>query len=234
MAGFNISSFFGGSSSGGGLFDSFNFSDYASIRSGAYKKLMTKYYGVTGNKTASKQSDKTPVKDRTQKSVISTDTTGLTKMKKEAGELKTSAENLSKGDLWKKKDGSYDMDKIADAVKAFANDYNDVIEQSGKVGTKAVTQQVGYMESLSNTMSKALSKVGVSFGSDGKMTVDTDALKKADVDDVKSLFSGNYSYASQVALKASGINSAALRNTSMYSSEGTYSSFSQSMFNYWA
>lgn len=129
---------------------------------------MTKYYGVTGNKTASNQSDKTLVKDKAQKSVISTDTTGLTKMKKEAGELKTSAENLSKGNLWKKKDGNYDMDKIADAA------------------------------------------------------------------DVKSLFSGNYSYASQVATKASGINSAALRNTSMYSSEGTYSSFSQSMFNYWA
>ncbi len=232
MAGFNISSFFGGSNSGVDLFSSVNFSDYASIRSGAYKKLMTKYYGTTQN-TASQQSDKTPIKDKTQISAVSTDPTGLTKMKKEAAELKTSAENLSKSDLWKKKDGGYDMDKIADAVKGFADDYNAVIEQSGKVGSKAVTQQVGYMESLSGTMSKALSKVGVTFGSDGKMNVDTDALKKADASNVKSLFSGDYSYASQVATKASGINSAALRNTSMYSSEGTYNSFSQSMFNYW-
>ena len=47
MAGFNFGAFFGGGSSSdplGGLFSSFNFSDYNSIRSGSYKKLVSAYY----------------------------------------------------------------------------------------------------------------------------------------------------------------------------------------------
>lgn len=231
VANFNISSLFGGLSSGNSMFSSFNFSDYYSIRSGAYKKLISKYYSGQNDTTSSK-TDKTQQKQ--QAAALTKDTTGLTKMKKESDDLKASVANLSKDELWKQTNGEYDIDKIVSAVKSFASDYNDVLDQSSKVSTREVSQQTGFMTSLTNTMTKSLAKVGVTIGSDGKMSVNEDTLKKADMSNVKSLFSGNYSYASQVADKASAITSAANRSSSLYSSNGTYSSAISNMYNFWA
>lgn len=227
MSGINISSLFGGLNTGNSLFGSINLSDYHSIRSGAYKKLISKYY-EQDNSVSSKR-DKT---HKTQLSAPTQDTSGLTKMKKETEGLKSAATSLSKDDLWKTTNGEYDMDKIASAVKDFADSYNSVVDQSAKVSARDVTQQTGFMTSLTNTMSKALSKVGVTIGSDGKMSVDEDALKKASASNVKSLFSGTHSYAAQVAQNASAISSAATRNSSLYDGNGAYTSTISNMYNY--
>ena len=224
MANFNFSSFFNNSKSNG--LGSINFSDYALIKSGSYKKLMKSYYAQQ-KETSTAENSKT-TKKKTENSV---DTTGLSKMKSEANELKTAAEAVQSEGLWKQKNGEYDMDKIVSTVKSFANQYNDVLSQSAKVSSKDVSQQTGYMTSLSKTLSGSLSKVGVEIGADGKMSVDEEILKKSDVKNVKSLFSGSHSYASQVAQKASAIASAALRSSSMYSSNGTLSSTLSSLYN---
>lgn len=230
MAGFNISSLFGSTSSGGSLFSSFNFSDYNSIRSGAYKKLMKKYYSQQ-NDTTKKTTDKTTTK---KSNYIPTTDQTLTKVKKESDELKTAAQKLGKDDLWKQQNGAYDTDKIVSAVKSFASEYNDVVAQSAASTNKSVSQQTSYMTSLTKTMSNNLKKAGITVGVDGKMSVDEEALKKADMDSIKSLFSGKYSYASQVADKASAITSAAARNSSMYSGSGAYSGVASSLYNFWA
>lgn len=228
---FNISSLLGGSSSGSSSpFGSINFSEYSSIRSGAYKKLAKKYYSQQSGQ-ASGTKDKTTNK---KENIYTKGNSELTKMKNTADELKKSAKNLSSEDLWKKKNGDYDVDKIVSALKTFADDYNDVVNQSSKVSTRDVTQQTGFMTNLTNTMSKSLSKVGVEIGVDGKMTVNEETLKKADMNDVKSLFSGKYSYATQVESKASAITSAAVRNTSLYSDNGSYKSMSSAMYDFWA
>lgn len=225
MAGFNISSFFNNSKSGG--FGSINFSDYSLIKSGSYKKLMKSYY--------SQQKETTPKADKTTKKKTTEvkDTTGLSKMKSEADGLKTATEAFNNDELWKQKDGEYDQDKVASAVKKFASEYNDVLTQSSKVNSKDVTQQTGYMMSMTKTMSGSLSKIGVTVGADGKLSVDEDALKKADAKDVKALFSGNHSYVSQITNNASAIGSAAVRSSSMYSSNGTLSSSISNMFDKW-
>lgn len=230
MAGFNISSLFGGLGSGNSLLGSFNFSDYNSIRSGAYKKLIKSYYSEQ-RETSSSGNDK--IQKRPQSNTLAKDTTGITKMKKESDDLKTSVADLGKDELWDKTSDEYDVGKIVSAVKNFASEYNDVLDQSSKVSTREVAQQTAFMTSLTNTMSKYLSKVGVTIGSDGKMSVDEETLKKADMNSVKSLFSGNFSYASQVAAKAAAITSAANRSTSLYSGNGTYSNPISNMYNFW-
>lgn len=226
MAFFNISSFFGNSSTNS--FSSFNFADYASIRNGSYGRLLKAYYSQAKQTTTTK-SDTDKKADKT----TDTDNTGLSKMKKEADGLKEAADKLANEDMWKKTGGEYDMDKIASAVKSFANEYNDVIDQSSKVGTKDVTMQTGFMTSMTKTMSNALSKVGVTVGADGRLSVNEDTLKKADAKDVKSLFSGDYSYAGQIAEKAGAISSAAVRNSSLYTSNGLLSSVLRSSYNNW-
>lgn len=225
---FNISSLFSGFGSGN-VFGSFNFSDYASIKNGSYGKLMKSYYAEQKKTTGTDKSTTTkPIKKEE-----TVDKTGLTQMKKEADGLKSAAEALNKEDLWKQTDGKYDMDKIVGAVKTFANEYNDTVTQASKVNSKDVAQDVRYMSSMTNTMSKALSKIGVTVGTDGKLSVNEDEMKKANVSSIKSLFSGSVSYGSQIADRASEISRDTVMNSSIYGSNGTLSSSLSNMFNKW-
>ena len=227
MAYFDISSFFGNTKTN--HMNSFNFSDYSAIKNGSYGKLLKSYYASVKKDSTVSKNDKETNKNK----LLNTDSAGLSKMKKEADGLKTKAAALNEDELWEKKNGEYDMGKITSAVKSFANEYNDVIDQSQKVGSKDVTMQTGFMMSMTSTMANALSKVGVAVGSDGKMTVDENSFKNADVKDIKALFAGKYSYAAQIEEKASAISSAAVRSSSMYSSNGLLTSTLQGSYNDW-
>ena len=224
---FDISSLFGGFNSNS-TFGSFNFSDYASIKNGSYRKLMKSYYAE--QKAPAKE--KTPSVNNKSKEQTA-DKTGLTQMKKEADGLKSAADALNNDDLWKQTDGKYDIDKITSAVKTFVNEYNDTLTQASKVNSKEIAQDVRYMNSMTNTMSKALSKIGVTVGTDGKLSVNEDELKKANVTSIKSLFTGAVSYGSQTADRASEISRDAVMNSSIYGINGTSSSSMSNMFNKW-
>ena len=230
MRGFNlnISSLFNNLGSGN-TFGSINFGDYASIKNGSYGKLVKSYYA---EQKKSPEGDKTSAAKPVKKEE-SVDKTGLNQMKKEADGLKLAAEDLNKDDLWKQTDGEYDMDKIVAAVKSFANEYNDTVSQASKVNSKDVAQDVNYMKSMTNTMSKALSKIGVIVGADGKINVNEDELKKANVSNIKSLFSGSVSYGSQIASRAREISRDTVMNSSIYGSDGALSNSLNNMFNKW-
>lgn len=229
---FNISSMFGGFGSNNSL-GSFNFSDYASIKNGSYGKLMKSYYAEQKKSTRAEKTDKDTSSKINRKKEAAIDKTGLTQMKKEADGLKTAAEALNEDALWKQTDGKYDMDKIVSAVKTFANEYNDTLNQAAKVNSKDIAQDVRYMNSMTNTMSKALSKIGVTVGTDGKLSVNEDELKKANVTSIKSLFAGSVSYGSQISDRASEIARDTVMNSSVYGSNGTLSSSLSNMFNKW-
>ena len=225
---FNISSLFSGFNSNS-VMGSFNFGDYNQIKNGSYKKLVKSYYTEQNKDTSSK--DKTANKTKIENKMK--DTTGLTQMKKEADGLKSALEVFNNEELWKQTDGKYDSDKIVDAVKSFVKEYNDVVDQVGKVNSTDISKSVGYMKSMTSTLSKSLTKVGVTVGTDGKLSVEEDTLKKAQVSNIKSLFSGATSYGSQTANRAGEISREAVRNSSFYSSNGTASSSLNNMFNKW-
>ena len=116
---------------------SFNFGDYNQIKNGSYKKLVKSYYSEQTKDASSK--DKTTNKTKPDKMK---DTTGLSQMKKEADGLKSAVDAFNSEDLWKETDGKADMNKIADAVKNFAKEYNDVIDQAGKVNSTNLCQRL--------------------------------------------------------------------------------------------
>lgn len=231
MFNFNISSFFGnsGSNNNNSIFGSFDFTQYASIRNGSYGKLTKAYYAKDAEESKSNKTDK----KTTDKKDVSAVTPGLSKVKSEADGLKSAADKLAKDDMWKQTAGEVDMNKVADAVKGFVNEYNDVITQSSKVNSKDVSQNVRTMTNLTNTMSKSLSKIGVTVSSDGKMSVDETALKSADAKSVKAMFSGTYSYGAQVASSANEIAKAAVMGASTYSGDGTLTNTMSGLFNNW-
>ena len=255
----DISSFFGSSSSN--WMSSFNFRDYSLIQSGSYQKLMRSYYNQleTGSSTSSTRSTtSTSDTSRSGKSDTGyndplrfnsadkisnlyqseyTDSTGLTKMKNEANDLKTAAKKLDEGAFWETKgsnSGSSDTTaQITSAVKDFANAYNNVLDQSSKVNSTDVKQQTRAMTSLTRTLSKALSSIGINQDTAGKLTVDEDKLKSADKKSVEKLLSGTYSYAAQITKQASNISSAAVRSSSLYTSTGSLTGSMYGDYNYW-
>lgn len=224
---FDISSFFQNNASNN-LFGSFNFSDYASIKNGSYGKLMKSYYAEQKKGTV----DNSSVTGRTDKKEP-VDTTGLSVMKQKADGLKNAAEALNKEELWKQTDGSYDMDKIVSAVKNFVKEYNGVIDQSAKVNSQEIIRDAKYMTGMTGTMAKSLAKAGITTGFDGKLSVNEETMKQANVSSLKSLFSGAVSYGSQIAGKAGEISRDAVMNSSLYGSNGALRNMLSGNYNQW-
>ena len=190
-----------------------------------------KAYYADEAKTQKLSAKKNDTKKVNNKVKTAADNPELTKAKANADSLKTSASKLSSSNIWDKKDGKLDKTKVKDAVKDFVKSYNNVVEQSKKSGSKEVEKNTKWMTDLSDTLSKALDRVGVKVGEDKKLSFDEDKFDKATDKNLESMFKGTYSYAGQVEAKASGIASASLMNTSTYEKDGSTTATLASLFN---
>lgn len=237
-SGMDISALFSGLNSND-TFGGINLSDYASIKNGSYGKLVKSYYAEQAAPKDSGSKNESDAKDWnvTAASIVqksaSVDTTGLSQIKKEADGLKSSVEAFENEDLWKEQEGKFDKDAIAGAVQSFVKEYNDVISKAEKVNAKGVTSNVNNMKSMTSTMSKYLSKIGVNVGKDGKLSVSEDKLKDADVNNIKSLFTGKASYASQTFETANAISKEAVNSSSLYGNDASKTSSISGLFNEW-
>ena len=231
---FDITSMLGNSNSNSGSNGSFgiNLADYAALKNGSYGKLVKSYYAGTAKDVDEQKAATSKASNTTKKKAeAEVDNTGLTQIKKDADQLKNSAEALGKDDLWKKTGGKIDTDKMVSAVKSFADNYNKVLDQASKITSKEVSQDVKFMTGMTDSFSKVLAKTGISVGDDGKLTVDEEALKNADTATVKSLFNGNGTYGSQIADKAGSIYRDADMSSSIYGSNATTTSALSSVYN---
>lgn len=182
-----------------------NYSDYASIRSGSYYKLMSAYYndnknisGVTPSISTSKDDAKT-----------------LSGIESAAESTKNAADKLladGKDSLFKNvtttgEDGKtstgYDTDAIYKAVDQFVKSYNTLIEKAGDSNTNSILRNAKSMVNYSKINQKALSAVGITIGADNTLSIDKEAFKKADMSKVKSLFQSKGAYGYQIATQAS-------------------------------
>ncbi len=216
-SGYDMTALLGGAVNGSGSL----FSDYASIKNGSYRKLMKAYCA----------------KQEAEKASVSGDTAQkLTMMTSSADALKKSAEALSDPSLWQKKKirkkdeetgeeteiEDYDREAIAKAVKSFVDDYNTVVEQTGTSDTESVLRQAVWMTDTTEKTQKLLSKIGLNIGKGNKLELDEDALKKANINTLKSMFSGHGSFADKVSGKAGSISRAAASAAAAAKARATY------------
>ena len=219
-------------STGSGLFG-INLSEYASIRSGAYGKLMRSYFSMDSTKGTSKSDDSTKntIEDLATTTSTSKDSTKtLAAIESDAKELTDSAKALytrSNNKVFTKDSGgSYDTDKIYKAVKRFADDYNSMLDTAGKSSTNRISRSVSSMKNETSYNEKPLKEIGITVDEKtGKLSVDETTFKSADTEKIKNLFNGTGSYAYSVATKAAMTESyakseAAKSNT--YTKNGTY------------
>lgn len=225
---FNTSNTSNSSNTASGLFSggSSMLGDYALIRSGSYKKLLTAYYDMD-------KSDEKSSKTGTKKEV--SDSTGsLQSAKSDASALMDSLSNLGKKSLYKAdkdEEGNtvYDTDKINSAVKKYVESYNSFIDSTGDLSSTSMLSKTLNVVKSTAKNAGLLSDIGITIGSDNKLKLDEEKLKKADVNKISSLFVGSGSYGSSVSTKAAEsyriANSAAYSNThaSSYTYNGTYS-----------
>ena len=200
--------------------------DYASIKNGSYGKLLKAYYA--------KQDAESAVSGDSKQS--------LTLMMSSADSLKKSADALNDSSLWekkkiKKKDEEtgeetevedYDWDAITKAVKSFIEDYNAVVKAAGDSETKNVLRNAAWMTGITESTQNLLSSVGITIGKGNQLELDEDALKKANINTLKSLFTGTGSFADKISQKAGSISRAAANasagtNGTTYTSSGSYS-----------
>ena len=200
---------------------SFSLSDYATIKNGSYGKLLKAYYAKQDAEKAASGGE------TVQKATM---------MKTGADALKKSADGLNNDELWEKKKinkkdektgeeievEDYDWDAITKAMKSFVEDYNDVIKQAGDSNSKDALRNAVWLTGITESNENMLSKIGITVGKGNELKLDEDALKKADISTLKTLFTGHNSFADKVSMKANSISNAAARYTGTYKSNGTY------------
>ena len=200
-----------------------NYSDYATIRNGSYTKLMKAYYKKAASDAAtstSKDSSKT-----------------LANIESAADDLKKASEALrTNGDksLFTKKqttdkDGKvsyeYDTDKIYKAASDFVDSYNKMLKEGGDSNTNSILRSTKSMVNLTKANSNMLSKVGITIGTDNKLSIDETAFKKADMNTVKSLFHTTGGFGYQTSVQAGMIESYAkseAEKANTYNKSGMY------------
>lgn len=211
-------------------------SDYNTIRSGSYGKLMRAYYRDMDSSALSSLTQKKT--SRTNSTAVDSTST-IKDLQSTTDALTDSAKALytsgSKSVFAKKavtgEDGQtsqqYDTDAIYASVKKFADDYNKVLEAADKSRDSKVQNSVVGMINYTKTESAMLGKLGITIGSDHQMSIDEKAFKSADMSVAKSMFNGTGSYAYTIGSKSAMTNSyadmeAAQANT--YNKYGSYGS----------
>lgn len=200
-----------------------NLADYASIKNGSYGKLVKSYYKKSAS-SKEKTDSKDSVSDKEEKKV-DTVATGLSSAASALADSKS---------LWEKKkvtddEGNtttdYDWDNISSKVKKFVDSYNTTLSKASYSESSVVQSSALSMVKATAAHSNALSSVGVSVNGDGLLSLDADKLKKSSISDLKSLFSGNGSYAYSVGSTASNIANAAAKSSAGYNAAGSYSPY---------
>lgn len=226
-----FNSFFGSSSTGQASSGMNVFADYASIKNGSYGKLLKSYYG--GNETAKKLVGNNAT-------TTAADKINTTKTRDTAAALKDAASTLTDNDkktsLFEKKeikaeDGTvtedYDRDAIYKAVASFADKYNEFVNAAGDSENSATLRTASNMVNYVRANKKLLDDVGITIGSDNKLTVNAEKFNAADMNKVKTLFNEGGSVAGSIERSATQAYnqsvSALASKDSLYTQNGKYS-----------
>lgn len=240
LGSYGLSSLFGSSSSSS-FYSSLG--DYASIRTGNYKRLLKSYYAkmnASENGSSAKKSSSDVYRNMRANTTVADQ--GMTAVKSDTDDLaKSAGELLTKGykSLFNEKDititnaetgekttaKSYDMDAIAKAVKSFVSDYNSVVKSGAGSSNSNVVRNTQYMTKQTSIYKNSLSDVGITIGDDNTLSLDEEKLKSANIETLKRVFNGSTSFAAQTANRSRSIGQAAVRAASTattYGSTGRY------------
>lgn len=209
---------------------SYNYNDNSNDSLTSFANIVSRYAYFKSNysdiKASFRNVDKDYVSDSTKNNVKSSNiyTNALSeanKMKIAAKELKESSNKLvtDKESIFElNENDTYDMDKVYDSVNEFVTDYNDLKKMTSETSSDSVVEKAYYMVNMTKNYTKPLSKIGITVNSDNTLSINKDTFKESDINTIKSLFNGNYSYANLVNQKANQISNVGTSSYISYTS----------------
>lgn len=127
-------------------------------------------------------------------------------------------------EMVKDKDGNekYDVDKIFATAKSFVNNYNKMFDTAESSYNSGVLSNLSRIKERTARSASALEQFGISVDNKGRMKIDEDIFKKADMSSVQAFFKD---YGSSIATNASLVDyymTTQANAANGYTSDGTY------------
>ncbi len=189
-----------GTSSGSGTSGTGGLVDYALIKSGAYKKLMSAYYAQESTSTNAAEQKRT-----------------LTTTQSASQDLAKSTNKLMKSDYTED-----NRKNLLSTFKDWVDDYNALIESTDDVEDTATLRQVLWMTQQTSANEGLLGQMGITVNADNTLSIDEDKFNEAKMTTMKTLFVGAGSYGSQITAKAAASYAAATSALNESSSASAY------------
>ena len=146
-----------------------------------------------------------------------------------AAALKADGEALASSELFAKikdKDGNetdeYDIKKILSTAKSFVNNYNNMFDKAESSSNSGVLSNLSYIRNKTANSTKALKEFGISVDKEGRLSIDEDTFKKADMSKVQDFFKGYGSYVASNASRVDYYMNTKASAASGYTSKASY------------
>ena len=202
-------SFFQGLSSSSGSGNMNYLSDYASIKSGSYGRLMKAYYGKGKNSSATASGSSSSTSNVLERILEERRNPKVSEDVKEANSnlvtgisnLKSSVATLQNSNTYTDTEkGQSATAKVSSAMKNFVSQYNEVVNASKKSTMTNKTAYVANMMKATAANADKLSEIGVTINDNGTLQFNESKLQSAELSKVQELFSADdsMSYGSTV------------------------------------
>lgn len=203
-------------------------SDYSSIKSGSYGKLLKAYYAKDSGSDETKSGASKIVSDKLSAgTAIDEKAKTYTDTASKADALQKSVASI--GDL---KDDA-DDEAVYNAVNSYVKNYNDLVGAASGTEDKSITNRLTSIETTTGSYEKKLNAIGISINTDGTLKLNKETFDAADKSGVKELFGERGSYGFNVNTSAAMIESTAnydaVRGTT-YTAAGYYSGLTGSLW----
>ena len=202
-------------SSGGGLTNLAT--EFNSIRSGSYGKLLSAYYKKMNSGDSATEAIQ---KENENRKLVGGN----------ASSLKSAAKTLSKMNFAE----ASEEDSLK-AIKDFVSSYNSVIDTADDVNSKGILRNAVWMTNITKKSAGLLNELGISIGKDNKLTLDETKWASANTSTKTALFNGRQGFAEKMIYKASQMTNSSAEKASFtasaYKDNGDYTKVNaQSMY----
>ena len=146
-----------------------------------------------------------------------------------AAALKKDGEALASNELFAKvkdADGNetqeYDVKKILSTAKSFVSNYNAMFDKAESSSNSGVLSNLSYIRERTANNTKALKEFGFSVDKKGRLSLDEDTFKKADMSKVHDFFKNYGSYVASNASRVDYYMNTNANTASGYTSKASY------------
>ncbi len=162
------------------------------------------------------------------------------KLEKNASQLQKTADNLAaKGEnsLFAKARESKSTEELCKEAQALVQEYNNALNILQSAPGALNDYYCQMLKDAAGGNSESLAGIGISLSKDGKMTVDTEKLKAADIDTLEKVLGASGDFTSKVSFVAGRISDNARAGaeslTSQYGANGNLLAAAGSKYSFW-